>query len=394
MTVPRYLTLPVLTGLSMGFMHMNIPPVAGQFMELFGIRHGGLSILMSALFWTHSLCQVPAGLLIDRLGALQGLIFSFSLSFLGLVVPLFAPENMTLAIAMRMVLGISTTFTFLASLKALVLMAPAAHVPRAQGIQGAAYCLGTILPYIILPRFGETGWYWSYILSALFTGLALASLIGLPRAVLAAPGRKRDARAVWGVLTTIFRVKALWALGIFHGIAFGAMNNVGNWLPTILADLEGHARIGQWAAATSILLLIGTAARAFGGELLRWISRTNLIGFSLLGIAVFFLIMGASNAVWISYGAGMALVLCSGFTYGTLFSLTSRIMPPAHTATAVGFMNMMANIANIAIILVLGQGREFLGSFSLSFLVLGLLTLLCTAFGIRILKREPAAGGQ
>lgn len=394
MAIPRYLLLPVLTGLSMGFMHMNIPPIAGQFMELFGVRYGGLGILMSAFFWTHAACQVPAGLLIDRLGTLQALVFSFSISAVALLLPLAAPESLGLAIAMRMVLGVSLTFTFLASLKALVLMAPPAAMTRAQGIQGASYCLGTMLPYAILPLCGENAWFWSYIFSAFLNGLALLCLAMLPRKTLAAPGQKRNARDTWTVVKTISLAKALWVLGIFHGIAYGAMNNVGNWLPVILADLEGHSNAETWAMATGVLLMLGIAARALGPELLRWTSRVNLVLFSILGIAFFFLIMGASTAAWLSYAAGAALVLCSGFTYGTLFNLTSRIMPPAYTATAIGFMNMMANLANIVIILVLGQGREFLGSFSLSFIGLGVMILGAAAVGGRVLKRGVAADGQ
>lgn len=394
MRIPPYITLPVLTGLSMGVMHMSIPPVADQFMTVFGVKHGGLSILMSSLFWTHSICQVPAGLLIDRLGTWQGLVFAFSLSLIGLVGPLFDPHSFTLAVAMRMVLGVSTAFTFLASLKALLLMAPPQHMARAQGLQGAAFCLGTMLPYVILPLFGETGWVWSYIIAAIFTGVALVSLVTLPRKLLSQPGPRSNPRELWQTVKTISVFKALWVLGIFHGIAYAALNNVGNWLPTILSDLEGHTNIERWGMATGFLLLLGTVARATGGELLRWLTRSQLVSYTLFSIAALLLVMGLSGSVWLSFGVGVGLVILSGFTYGTLFSLTSILMPPAVAATSVGFMNMLANVANVTIILILGQGREATGSFSLSFILIGFLALVCWFFGSRILNRELAARDQ
>jgi uncharacterized membrane protein len=60
----------------------------------------------------------------------------------------------------------------------------------------------------------------------------------------------------------------------------------------------------------------------------------------------------------------VVLAMLCGSTYAAVLTLTIDISHPAYVATAVGFMNMVANGVNILLILVLGNTREFFGGFA------------------------------
>ena len=58
----------LLVGLTVGIVFMNIPPVLTELMDIYGTTYTQISVLMSALLWTHAAMQIPAGMIVDRLG--------------------------------------------------------------------------------------------------------------------------------------------------------------------------------------------------------------------------------------------------------------------------------------------------------------------------------------
>ena len=82
----------------------------------------------------------------------------------------------------------------------------------------------------------------------------------------------------------------------------------------------------------------------------------------------------------------MLLAILGGSNYGSIFSLTGSVMPPVYLATAAGFMNMIANIANVMLTLVLGTVREYTGSFSMALCATGIFALLVWLAGKRIIN--------
>lgn len=65
----------LLVGFNLGIVLMNIPPVLSELMRVYGISYTEISILMSAILWSHAAMQLPAGMIADRLGvrATQGM---------------------------------------------------------------------------------------------------------------------------------------------------------------------------------------------------------------------------------------------------------------------------------------------------------------------------------
>jgi len=368
---------------------MSAPPVSDQFMSIFGVGHGGLSFFLSAIYWTHSAVQVPAGLLIDRISAFRSLLACMALCCIGSLGPLIRPENLAVAVAFRLILGASTGMMFLLFVKILQLLTPPNRVAHAQGMQGAAFCLGTMLPYLTLTHAGSSGWQAAYFSGAVFCAILGACIFRLPLAPLKESRATADAAQIRHAIKVIFSSRHIWFLGCCHGFSYGSLATIGTWLPAILADTRGDSAIADWAVATSVILLIGTVGRIFSGDASRLMPRRIFIRRATLCIGALYALLALANSPIFVLIPAMALALLCGSTYASVLTLTIDTTDPAYMGTAVGFMNMLANGVNVMLILVLGNAREFSGGFGLG---LGLAAL--GAAGICVWGRSMDLQGK
>ena len=360
-------------------------------MDLFSVGYGGLSIFLSALFWTHSAVQVPAGLFIDRIGIIRSLLACIALCAIGSLGPLIQPDKLAVAVSFRLILGMSSGMMFLLFVKILKILAPPGHVARAQGFQGAAFCLGTMLPYLTLTHAGASGWVMAYISGALFCLILGLCIFRLPLA----PLRESNATAasasqVWQAMKTIFTSKHIWVLGCCHGFSYGSLLTIGNWLPSILADTRSGSTIETWAVATSVILLIGTIGRIFSGDAIRLMPRQTLILRMTLCIGVLYALLALANSPIFVLIPAIALALLCGGTYAAIFTLTADMSSPAYVATTIGFMNMIANGVNILLILMLGITRELSGGFGLGLGLAALAAVGIFVWGRTHMHRVPS----
>ena len=174
---------------------------------------------------------------------------------------------------------------------------------------------------------------------------------------------------------------------MFHGLSYGTLNNLGQWLPSILADLHGQSTALGWSLATGAVLLLGTLARAYGSVLLRWYTRSWIINTAVMLTGVCYIVLGLIGNVYVGLAVGIALALFGGSNYGSIFSLTGQTVSPVYVATAAGFMNMIANIANVMLTLILGTVREYTGSFSMALCATGIFALVVWGCGRKIINR-------
>lgn len=389
--IPVYYWLPALGCLGMGFMFLNVSVVAEQFRSLFSLNYAGLGVFLSAPFWAHTLVQVPAGLVVDRLGTLRSLALSALLCAAGGFLPLLAPHSLILAVCMRMLIGLATGLLFLAMVSAVKALCPPAFMSRAQGLQGAAFSLGTMVSFIVLPWFGQSGWAAAYVLGGVLAVALLASLLCPPLAPLRREPRAQPASAgkLLHMLGQVARNRRLWFIGCCHGFSFGTITALGNWLSVMLADSAragavaggGGTSAEAWALPTSLVLLAGTLARIAGGELGRTLPKQKLLVTLVLGIGLFYLLLALAGNVWTLLALAFALAICCGGTYASVFTLTIEAAGARHMATGVGFMSMLANCVNVGLILLLGVVREYAGGFAPALALCGLCVLALLLWG-------------
>lgn len=388
MAIPFYFWFPILASGAMGFMALCIPPVSGQFMELFGVGYGGLSFFLSAYYWTHSFVQVPAGLVVDRIGVVRSLVLCIAMCLACSLVPFLAPESLGLGIFSRLVLGLGTGGFFLATVKIVKMISPPDQIARVQGAQGAAFCLGTMLPYLTLPFFGNYGWIAGYCICAAFCLWLACGAYRLPARGMEQPQSTATVRETWESLKGIAASKEIWFIGCCHGLSFGSLTTVvGNWLPSILMDTRPGTTIETWAVATSILLLFGMGGRLLGGEAARKMHRGLLLNHVVFVIAVSYAVLAVSSSPAPVIVAALALAVLGGGAYATVYTLAIDTVNPASMATSIGFLNMIANSINMLLILILGLIRDFTGSFTPGLAVAGVLALVFGILSRRMAKR-------
>ena len=371
-----YIWYPILASFSLGCSFMNIPPLGPQFMELLNVDYDGFSWLLSGLFWSHALMQVPAGLIVDRLDSWVVLVVGLIICVTACFLPFLNPHSWPLAIGMRILLGVGTSLAFLGMMKMMLILVPPNKLLLIQGLQGAGFSAGFVLPYLLLPYFGS--WSASYILGGSLPLLSLVMAFFLPRANIKPVRKPSQASEVWAALKVIATSKPIWILGIFHGLSYGSLNNLGAWLPTMLADMGDGA--ADWSKVVALVLALGTFGRALGGQVLAWFPKDRAVNWAILTICLLYVAMGIAGQQYLLLGAAILMAIFSGSTYSGIFSL-SAIAGGAYAATGMGMMNMIGNLSNIVLTLTFGYVRTYTGEFSMALLVVGLLGILIWIFG-------------
>ncbi len=383
-----HIWFPFIISVVAGYTFMSLAPLTYQFMALFGVGYAGLSLFLSSLLWAHALVQLPAGLMLDRLGLYKGFLIAIALALFSNILPFAAPNSLSIATILRFLAGLSTGILFLAGVKITGIMVPKEKMAQAQGVQGAAFSLGIMLPYVTLPYLGDEAWRFSYGIPIILAVFLLVVSFKLPSSIRqAGTNTQLKANDLWQAIRLISTSLPIWMLGIFHGFSYGTLNNLGQWLPSILADMDALGHAATWSLGTAIVLLTGTMARAFAGVCLRWCSRSFMTNIAVLFIAVLYIVLGLLGNPWIGLAVGIILAWLGGSNYGSIFSLTGQSVSPVYMATASGFMNLIANITSVLLTVFFGTVREYSGSFSWALCAAGIVALLFWITGYRIIRK-------
>jgi MFS family permease len=293
------------------------------------------------------------------------------------LLPFLAPENLALAIAMRFLMGLCTAVLFLAAVKIFAILAPPDQMAKAQGFYGGAFGFGTMLPYFTLPYLRDWGWGWSYLITgALFVVAFVAALLP-PREALRPPRQglaAGDGPGIGELLVRTFKAPDLWMMGLLHGIFYGTLNTLGQWLPAVLADLDG-VPLKEWALAATLALFLGSCSRTLSGYFLKLVSRKMAICLCLFVTLVLYAGLGAAGNAHIGLVLGLCLALVCGLCHGTIFAMGGLILPPAFMSTALGFLNSLANLFNVGLTLSFGYLRDATGSFGPALYLTGAVAL-------------------
>ena len=368
-----YIWFPLLGGLANGYLFMNIAPVADQFMKLFGIEYAGLALLIGAVPWSHAATQIPSGVLIDKIGVVRSLLYSSIACLVCCLIPLAAPTSLGLAVGTRFLAGIAVGVVFLSMFKVISYLAPPERMSLAQGVYGGAFGFGTVLPYFTLPYMGEYAWVWSYLIPAGMCAAILAGLWALPRGEMARRREKHDTGAavgVWTLLASCVRCPDIWMLGVFHGIFSSTLTNLGNWFPSVLADMSGEP-IRKYSFFAVVLLFIGSCARMMSGHVVRALSRRRAIYLVLGLLAAFYFGLSLNHWVGVGTGLGLGLAVSCGLCYGAVFTMGAKVLGPMFMGTALGLLNSTANMTNVGITLMFGFIRDHTGSFNTAYAAAG-----------------------
>ena len=368
------------------FDRVNLSVSHDSLIAAFGISNVVFGYLSSSYNWTYALCQLPIGVVLDKLGVRRvGRIGTFIWSAASFAAS--AAPNLSAFFGARFLLGVGEAPTFPANAKAIGLWFPQSERSFATSLNDSAAKLASAIG---VPVIGivliHSGWRWSFA----FTGaISLAyfflfwrvyrdpdedpelteierlyiedqaATLAAPDRVLTAPGQVEERSSSLRQLLSQRKVLGL-ALG------FGAYNYVFflllYWLPAYLSstlhiDLL-HSFIYTsvpWFAATATDLAFGgflvdfLVQRGFGQSAVR---RTVLIGGTAFGLGI----LGAAHAHSASQALIWITVSLSGLAAAApvAWSLPSLIAHRPDVGKVGGIINFSGQVSGIAASILTG----------------------------------------
>ena len=371
----------------------NLSIAAESIMRDLRLQPDTMGVLLSAFFWTYAVCQIPAGLLVDRFGV-RGV---YAVAF---VVWSLASASIALSrgpgdiIASRLVLGFAETVGPVASLAVI----RASFSPRENGVPTAIYIAGQTLGPASGLLLGTTllvnfGW------RAMFAVTGLAALLWVPGWLAFAPPAGTKAGGAPLDWFAILRNPTLWAMATCILFTSYYWYFVLTWVPAYLTSARGFSTMAMGRILSAPLacmavtnILAGFLADRFlkkAASLFRvrlWFAAAGSVGASSL---LLLNVLPANNLV-------MLVLLISVSSFGVMSSnfwtLAQNVAPPEKVGRIIGFLNTASQLGGVAAPLITGQilgpQRHFAPAVAIAAIcpLLALLPLYMTSRGIDALR--------
>lgn len=370
----------LLNGLNLGIIIMNIPPVLSELMDLYGVSYTQISVLMSALLWPHAAMQLPAGMITDRLGTRRTQLLSLACMCIGNAVPAISPV-LGWGIGGRMITGLGTGMGWLATLKLLAIWAPGGRAGAYQAFFAGFFSLGSILAYLLIPVIVRAGWQWVFLTPAILCLPLLALVPALRIAPLPSAPHFLPLRRILGI-------RSAWILGIYHALSYGSMLSLGNWVPSLLAEVSRHRTATQLAWGGALVMLVSGLSRLLGGLVIFRVSPLAVAHGSILVLCVLFAGLALIHAPGLVLTLALLGAWFGSINFGALFQMASRSATIDSLGTLLGFVNLLGNLGAVAFTLMFGWSKDALGSFTWGFAILSALATAALVAGLRVLGKS------
>ncbi|QJP70436.1 MFS transporter [Burkholderia glumae] len=316
-----------------------------------------MGLLLSAFLWAYAFAQLPAGILIDRLGARLTLaaslgLWSIAQTFGGLV------NGFSTFFAARMVLGVGEAPQFPTSARIVRDWFAGHERGTATGIWNSSSTLGTAIsaPLLTLLML-NVGWRWMFVVMGA-AGLLLAvafyllhrdprhvTLTHRERAYLDDAGGLAGTRPSWADWRHLLRYRSTWGmlLGFFGTIYVLWLYNA--WLPTYL-QMEHHLTIARTGWVAAVPYVFGVIGSLSGGRICDVLARHGVSTMnsrkypmvaSLLGIAVFTTLTALTDSTTLAVVFISVSMLLMYISSSAAWAMAS-VAAPANSTASIGAM--------------------------------------------------------
>lgn len=365
--------------------------------EEFSLGPAHLGYLLSAFFWSYTVCQLVVGWLVDRYDVKWVYAVGFLVWSLAMVATGWANSFVAL-FAARLVLGIGESVFLPSVSKIVVRLFPAER----RGLPNALVDVGTKIGPFLSTLIGgllieSYGW------RALFIGIGLGSLLWLLPWFISMPGnrdheeQKRvtgpgmmeilSRREAWGTSLGMFTLGYVWVFLL-------------TWLPSYLIKERGYT-MEQMAIFGSLPFLGMAVATLTGGWASdRWIAQgyTPTIvrkTFAVSGLLLCGSLMLPAAFVGnptLSLGLLIASSISLGIFTSNVWAITQTLSGAEAAGKWTGIQNFIGNLGGVISPIIAGVIVERTGFFFLAFAAAaGMLVLGAMCYLLLVPKVEPLA---
>ncbi|CAN5497727.1 MFS transporter [soil metagenome] len=348
--------------------------------------------------------NIPSGWLIARIGERPAMIGAATLSLVGLVICLIAPNPVALAFGVLLV-GLAGAVFSLARHAFMTSFVPIAYRARALSTLGGVFRLGFFIgPFITAGVVHLTGnpatAFWIGVVMAIASAIVLVTLpdpektFGQVATVRLAGRRMREGEALVekessGLFRTLYNSRAvLTRLGAGAALV-GALRASRQVILPLWAVSIG-------VSAPNTALIIGIAGAVdfalfyTGGQIMDrfgrlWTALPSMVGLGIGHLVLAFTHDLSSNVSWF-IGAAMFLALANGIGSGILMTLGADLADPSDPAPFLGAWRFTGNLGGAAAPLAIA-GITAAASLALAAGVMGVLGLVGAGVILRYLPR-------
>lgn len=366
---------------------MALPSIGTEF----GLSNTLRGLLVTVFAVVYMLCQIPAGLVADRVGA-RVLLLTTLVLWSGFTLLTAAAAGFGVLLVVRALFGASQGFFPAASFKTIAERTTPRNRGSVTGIMMSASGIGAGgTPLIVAPLLVAFGWRGAFVWLAV-AGVTLGVVVWLciPKRL---PQRLRDmaerpVQASPAARRAVLRSPQMWLMaGVFCAANFVSYGLI-TWVPSYLQEAR-HIPVGQTGILASIPLLVTFATTIVGGWLFdryfqdrpRWYLCTIMLVSGAFLVPMALASTAGEFVVFATLAAGIG-----GLGSMALVGLPMRVLPSALTGSGMGVFNFGGQVAGAAAPLLLGAMVDF-ASYGAAFGLLAAASLIAAGLALRMPQR-------
>ncbi|MGY0489474.1 MFS transporter [Streptomyces sp. WG-D5] len=340
----------------------------------FQLSHSQQGLVVSVFFLAYAVCQIPGGVLADRIGGRRMALWALAVWTLFTALTGLAWSFAALLV-MRALFGLAQGVFPPAATKILVERSRPEERMRANGLILSSNSLAAVItPLVMAPVVAAFGWRSAYIsIAALGVFVHTAMRRRLPAPF--ADARSLPPDTAGGDTKTLLRWGVLWR---FAAMMFGysvIIWGLSTWVPTYLKDERG-VDLGAAGALMAIPALAAALATVVGGRMVDGTGgRHRRIVVPAMAVAAVTLpVMAYASSVALFIVLGTVAVFSAALCYMPIMAVPIRSLSAQHIGVASGIMvfgGQLAGVAAPAVMGVLADAFSFHAAFA--FLALGAL---------------------
>ncbi len=359
-----------------------LSPLATQLQKQYKIGDFEISVLLAVPVILGALVRIPMGVLTDRFGGRRVMTALLTFVAIPCIGMMFADSYWSL-IFWAFWLGVAGS-----SFAVGVPFVSRFFGPEKQGLVIGIFGMGNVGTAIsarAAPEIakGSGGWqavFLYFAIAIVITAVLFYFLAGdEPR--LTGPTKTMGQR-----LAVLRREKLTWLFSLFYFVTFGGFVAFGIYLPKLLSDVFGLDKVDA-GNRTAGFVVLATFARPLGGWLSDKIGANKVLTAVFILVPLMALILAFSPDIVLLTICFLVIATFLGLGNGAVFKLVPQYFAK-EAGTVTGLVGAAGGLGGFFPPIVMGGFKAILGSYSLGYILLAALAIICLVLNLVVLGNK------
>ncbi|HEY3276876.1 MAG TPA: MFS transporter [Syntrophorhabdaceae bacterium] len=345
------------------FFHRVCPAVvAPDLIKGFHISGAALGVLASSYFYPYAAMQIPTGIIADRWGTRNTIIFFGLVAALGSIGFGLSP-SFSFAIYSRIVVGLGLSVVFVCSMKILAHWFRGQEFARVSGFfvgAGGIGWLGAATPLALLAQYFD--WRVAFLIIGAVTAL-LALLAwffvfdkpedkGFPPIAKSRPVPASAKGKGGSQIGAVLRERRFWPVAIFNLFAGGTLFGFsGLWAGPYLTDVYhlSKAGAGNILSMSAFALILGSPALGYLSDKIFMSRKKVLLLAAFLHLACWSVLLAFPQGLPLAilYAIFFLMAVAAGAAHPIAVTATKEMFPLEMAGTSISFVNAFPFIGGV-----------------------------------------------